>query len=144
MLSVRGIVVEADILRRRIDALLDYLERLGRFAAVERSEFVREPDVHHLAERYLHLAVESALDIANHLIADAGFEAPETYRDAFAILARRGVIDASLGQRLQSWAGFRNILVHAYLSIDHGLAWDAITRDLADLRQFAAIAAQKL
>ena len=49
---------------------------------------------HHLAERYLHLAIESALDIANHLIADSNLESPETYRDAFAILTRHGVIDA--------------------------------------------------
>lgn len=97
-----------------------------------------------MAERYLHLAVESALDIANHLIADASLEAPETYRDAFAILVRGSILDAELGKRLQSWAGFRNVLVHAYLAIDHGLSWDAIQHDLGDLRAFAAVAAQRL
>ncbi len=109
-----------------------------------RDEFSAEPDTHHLAERYLHLAVESALDIANHLISDAGLEAPETYRDAFVILVRGNVIDAELGKRLQSWAGFRNVLVRAYLAIDHGMSWDAIQRDLKDLRAFAAVAAQRL
>ena len=137
-------MVDVDILRRRIDALLDYLARLQRFAGVERSKFIDDPDLHHLAERYLHLATESALDIANHLIADAGFEAPETYRDAFAILVRHGALDPQLGARLQSWAGFRNILVHAYLNIDHGIVWDTIIRDLGDLREFAAHAATKL
>ncbi len=137
-------MVDAEILRRRVDALLDYGTRLARFAAVERAQFVAEPDTHHLAERYLHLAIEAALDIANHLIADAGFEAPESYRDAFAILARRGVLEESLAQRLQLWAGLRNILVHAYLTVDHGLTWDVIARDLDDLRQFAALAAQRL
>jgi len=127
-----------------VEALLQYVERLAKFADVDRNNFVGEPDTHHLAERYLHLAVESALDIANHLIADAGLESPETYRDAFAILARHGVIDGSLGRRLQLWAGFRNVLVHAYLAIDHGLAWDAIVNDLGDLRQFAAVAAARL
>jgi uncharacterized protein YutE (UPF0331/DUF86 family) len=78
------------------------------------------------------------------LIADAGLEAPETYRDAFAILARHSVVDAALAKRLQSWAGFRNVLVHAYLAIDHGMSWDAIASDLSDLREFAAIAALRL
>lgn len=137
-------MVDAEILRRRIEALLQYVDRLGRFGAMDRTSFVADPDTHHLAERYLHLAVECALVIANHLIADAGLDSPETYRDAFAILARNGVIDESLGQRLQLWAGFRNILVHAYLAIDHGLAWDAIVRDLGDLRQLAAVAARRL
>jgi uncharacterized protein YutE (UPF0331/DUF86 family) len=134
-------LVDADILRRRIDALLGYLDRLDRFAGVERERFIAEADTHHLAERYLHLAVEAALDIANHIIADHGFEAPETYRDAFAILETHGVLDAALSKRLQGWAGFRNVLVHAYLTIDHGLAWDAMTSDLRDLRTLAAIAA---
>jgi uncharacterized protein YutE (UPF0331/DUF86 family) len=137
-------MVDAGILRRRVDALLGYIERLERFTSIERSAFVRDPDIHHLAERYLHLAVESALDIAHHLIADAGLEAPETYRDAFAILTRHGFFDEDLGRRLQAWAGFRNVLVHAYLTIDHGLAWDAIVQDLGDLRRLTAVAASRL
>jgi uncharacterized protein YutE (UPF0331/DUF86 family) len=137
-------VVDGDILRRRVDALLQYVERLARFASVDRAKFVADPDTHHLAERYLHLAIESAIDIANHLIADAGLETPETYRDAFAILARSGVIETELGQRMQRWAGYRNVLVHAYLTVDHGIAWDAIATDLDDLRQLAAVAAAKL
>jgi uncharacterized protein YutE (UPF0331/DUF86 family) len=56
------------------------------------------------------------------LIADAGLGSPETYPDALAILARQGVIHPGLGVRLQAWAGFRNILVHADLAIDHGIA----------------------
>jgi uncharacterized protein YutE (UPF0331/DUF86 family) len=137
-------VVDAAILRRRIDALLAYLERLAQFAEVDRRRFIDEADVHHLAERYLHLAIESVLDIANHLIADARLEAPETYRDAFAVLERGGILEPALARRLQSWAGFRNVLVHAYLAIDHGMSWDAIQNDLADLRAFASIAASRL
>jgi uncharacterized protein YutE (UPF0331/DUF86 family) len=137
-------VVDAEVLRRRLDALLKYLDRLERFKTVDRKLFVGDPDTHHLAERYLHLAIESVLDIANHLIADAGLEAPETYRDAFAILARHGLIDAPLAPRLQAWAGFRNVLVHAYLAIDHGIAFEAITHDLDDLRRFAEAAAARL
>ncbi len=104
-------MVDADILRRRIDALLSYLTRLEPFGAIDRRQFIANRDVHHLAERYLHLAIESALDIANHLIADADLEAPDTYRDAFAILTRHGMLDDELGKRLQAWAGMRNVLV---------------------------------
>ena len=137
-------MVDPDILRRRIDALLDYLGQVERFRAVDRATFVAERDTHHLAERYLHLAIEAALDIANHVIADRGYEAPETYRDAFAILSQQGVLDAALAQRLQVWAGFRNVLVHAYLAIDHGISWDAIQNDLNDLRALARVASELL
>jgi uncharacterized protein YutE (UPF0331/DUF86 family) len=137
-------MVDAEILRRRVDALLDYLSHLEPFAAMDRQRFIASRDDHHLAERYLHLAIESALDIANHLIAEAGFEAPDTYRDAFAILTRHGVLGDELGKRLQSWAGMRNVLVHLYLDIDHGITWDTIRNDLGDLRRLAEVAAAKL
>jgi uncharacterized protein YutE (UPF0331/DUF86 family) len=85
--------------------------------------------------------VESALDTANHLIADRGYEAPDTYRDAFAILGRHGDLSAHLATRLEGWASLRNVLVHAYLDIDHGITWDAIANELGDLRELAAKAA---
>ncbi len=137
-------MVDADVLRRRIDALLGYLDRLAAFGAMDRQRFVDDPDSHHLAERYLQLAIECALDIANHLIADGGLEAPDSYRDAFVILARHSVLDADLARRLQGWAGLRNVLVHAYLDIDHGITWDAIAGELGDLRALARTAATLL
>ena len=137
-------MVDANVLRRRIDALLGYLARLERFATLDRETFVAHADTYDLAERQLHLAVECALDIANHLIADRGYEAPDTYRDSFAILVRHGALPPELGKRLQGWAGLRNILVHAYLDIDHGLTWQAIVGELGDLRALAATAAMWL
>ena len=142
-LGARRRVVDAEILRRRIDALLEYLRRLEPFRSLDRGAFAANPDVHHLAERYLHLAVESALDIANHVIADRDYEAPETYRDAFGILGAHGVVTGDLARRLQGWAGLRNILVHAYLDIDHGMTWDALG-ELDDLKAFAGVAADLL
>jgi uncharacterized protein YutE (UPF0331/DUF86 family) len=134
-------VVDADVLRLRIEALLEYLARADHFKEVGRERFVADSDTHHLAERYLQLALEAALDIAHHIIVDRGFVAPASYREAFAILSKHGVLAAALALRLQWWTGFRDTLVHGYLSIDHGLVWDAIQSDLDDLCAWAATAA---
>lgn len=77
-------------------------------------------------------------------IADAGWEAPETNRSSFEILASRGQVDADLSRRLQGRAGLRNILVHAYLDTDHHLTLDAIRNDLDDLEALASVAAELL
>jgi len=137
-------VVDPDVMRRRIDALARYVARLEAFRTTARDAFARDEDQHQLAERYLHLAVESTLDIAHHLIADRNLPTPDTYRDAFATLGREGLIDAPLAKRMQGWAGLRNVLVHAYLDVDHGLVWDAIQGELDDLRAYARAAASHL
>lgn len=134
-------MVDADVLRLRIEALLEYLVRVDRFKEVERERFIVEPDMHHLAERYLQLAVEAAMDIAHHIIAARGYAAPASYREAFTILCKQGVLSAALAMRLQSWAGLRDALVHDYLDMAHGRVWDAIRSDLEDLCAWAATAA---
>lgn len=137
-------MVDREIFSRRLDALHRYLARLRAFRDVDEAEFVREPALHDLAERYLHLAVEACLDLANHWIADRSLPTPDTNRDTFTVLERAGELPADLADRLRGWAGFRNILVHEYLAIDHGIAYQAIREELGDLERFAAWAAGRL
>jgi uncharacterized protein YutE (UPF0331/DUF86 family) len=137
-------MVDPEIFSRRLDALHGYLAKLKAFREVDRAEFVREPALHDLAERYLHLVVEAALDLANHWIADRALTAPDTNRDSFTVLERAGELPASIAERLRGWAGFRNVLVHEYLEIDHGISYRAIQEEFGDLEALAAWAAAKL
>jgi uncharacterized protein YutE (UPF0331/DUF86 family) len=120
------------------------LRRLKAFREAELEEFLREAALHHLAERYLHLAVEAALDLANHWIADQALPTPDTNRDSFTVLEEAGELEPALADRLRGWAGFRNILVHEYLEIDHGIAYRAIRDELGELEALSRWAAAKL
>jgi uncharacterized protein YutE (UPF0331/DUF86 family) len=135
-------MVDREIFSRRLEALADYLRKLAAFREVVETEFVEEPALHHLAERYLHLAVEAALDLGNQWIADRGLPTPDANRDTFTVLEKAGSPD--LAERLRGWAGFRNILVHEYLRIDHALSYRAIQEELGDLDSFASWAREKL
>lgn len=137
-------VVDRRKLSSRLSALEGYLAELRSFRDVSREQFIREPALHHLAERYLHLACEAVLDIAQHVIADKGFAQATSYRNSVEVLEEEGIIDQDLSERLQRWMGFRNILVHLYLEIDHGRVYDAIQEDLGDLEAFAASMARFL
>ena len=121
-----------------------YLAELRSFQRYPRERFIAEPALHHLAERYLHLACEAVLDIAQHVIADQGYTQATSYRNAVEVLGEEGMIDGDLSERLKRWMGFRNILVHLYLQIDHGRVYDAIQEDLGDLEAFAASMARFL
>jgi uncharacterized protein YutE (UPF0331/DUF86 family) len=120
------------------------LVKLTAFLDVEEEEFVREAALHDLAERYLHLAVEACLDLSNHWIADRSLPTPDVNRDTFTILEQAGELPAELAENLRSWAGFRNILVHEYLDVDHAIAYRAICSELGDLESLASWAAGKL
>jgi len=137
-------VVDRHALSSRLDALEGYLAELRSFQSVSREDYTREPALHHLAERYLHLACESVLDIAHHVISDQGYRQAQSYKDAMDVLREEKLIDQELAERLKGWMGFRNILVHLYLEIDHGRTYDALRDDLGDLEQFAAAMARLL
>ena len=137
-------MVDREIFSRRLEALADYLQRLAAFRNVAEAEFIQEPALHHLAERYLHLAVEAVLDLGNHWIADRGPPTPDANRDTFTVLENAGELGLDLAESLRGWAGFRNVLVHEYLPIDHAIAYRAIREELDDLESFASWAREKL
>jgi uncharacterized protein YutE (UPF0331/DUF86 family) len=124
--------------------LESYLAELRLFTERSREEFVREPGLHHLAERFLHLACECVLDITQHVISDQGYRQPANDKDAMEVLREEGLLDTGLTERLKRWMGFRNLLVHFYLEIDHGKSYDAIREDLGDLDEFTAVLAPLL
>jgi len=120
------------------------LGKLKAFLEADEEEFVREPALHDLAERYLHLVVEACLDLANHWISDKALPTPSASRDTFSILERAGELSPGMADKLRGWAGFRNILVHEYLEIDHSISYRTIQHELIDLENFAVWAAEKL
>ena len=79
-------MVDTEIFSRRLDALESYLGRLRSLGKAAEADYLAEPGIHDLAARYLHLAVEAAIDLANHRIADQGLRTPDSNRDSFTVL----------------------------------------------------------
>lgn len=63
-------------------------------------------------------ALEAVLDIAHHLLASQLWGPPADSPDAVRLLARHGVVDTELADRLARATGFRNVLVHGYADVD--------------------------
>lgn len=129
-------MVDQHVLFSRLNALEEYLVELRAFARWSREEFLNDPHRHHLAERFLHLACECVLDLAQHVISDSGYRQPKDYKDSMEVLREEGVLGDDLARRLKGWMGFRNILVHFYLDIDHNQSYDTISNELGDLEDF--------
>ena len=119
-------MVDTTIFAKRLDALEDYLERLRCLGEASEADYLADPKIHDLAARYLHLAMEATIDIANHWISDVGLRTPDT-RDIFVVLEQAGEIELSnrLQDSLPQRAGAH------YLT--RSRAYKAIREDLGDL-----------
>ncbi len=111
-------MVRKDLIAARIEKLRQYIKTLDSIRAVDSATFKKDVYLHATAERYLHLSIESLLDIGNHIIADQGLKKPDTYAEIFEILAEEGIISEALMKDLEGMAAFRNILVHDYFRVD--------------------------
>ena len=62
----------------------------------------------------LMLCVQSAADIASHIVADEGWRPAVTLAEAFERLRENGVVTKPTADALAKAAGLRNVVAHGY------------------------------
>jgi uncharacterized protein YutE (UPF0331/DUF86 family) len=87
----------------------------------------------------LQRAIESAIDIAAHIVASEGLGLASTIKDNFKFLSEAGIIDENLLKKMQAMVGFRNIAVHDYQAIDAAILKSILTNNLKDIEEFYAV-----
>ena len=132
-------MVDRDVLLSRLARLKEYIGFLKRVQKLGIKRFHEDPFVHGAAERYLHLSLECLLDIGNHIIADQGWEKPETYGEIFSVLASEKVISKAFLRRFEGMAAFRNLLVHDYIRLDRRRVFEVIDKKLKDIEALGKI-----
>lgn len=130
-------MVDLEVVRRRLREIDRRLGGLEEIRAKGDMVFQREYGLQTQAERHMQLAIQAAIDVAVHIVAEDSALTPEDYGSSFLMLAQMGILEESLAERLRSAAGLRNILVHAYLEVDPRMMW-ASMEHLEDLRSFAS------
>lgn len=118
--------VDPAVVRRIMRAMERSLRVLRGLRAKGRDTFLVDEATQDRAERHAQLLAQGCADIAVHILAGTGAAAPETYADALTALASAGVVTPDLAARLAGAVRLRNILVHAYLDIDHGRLFDEL------------------
>ena len=84
----------------------------------------------------LQRAIQSAIDLATHIVASEGLGIPDTIRGNFVLLEHAKVIGRSLSRKMQAMVGFRNIAIHDYQVLDVDILKAILTKRLKDLEQF--------
>jgi len=88
------------VLERKYEHLLELLDLLSAEANTSLDEFLIDRRQQLLVERLLHLSVEAASDLLQHLLVQSFQSKPQTYADTFLLAGQKGLISISLAQRL--------------------------------------------
>jgi uncharacterized protein YutE (UPF0331/DUF86 family) len=133
-------VVDPQAVTRRLLALTEALRELERPEARDARSLATDAVLRAAVERWLQVAIEACIDVADHVIAEHAWTPPETGRAAFQTLAAHGLLELELASRLGRAVGLCNLLVHDYTSIDVDRLARIVAGDLDDLRAFGRVA----
>ena len=128
--------LDGPLVRRHLRALDAAVTQLRRHAGKSVEALASDPDVLWTVERGLQLCAQNALDLAAHIATSRGRDVPD-YGGAIDGLRDLGVLPAPFAARFRGVAGFRNVLVHAYLDVDLGRVHAALNHGLDDFVEFA-------
>jgi len=128
--------VDPSLIADRLQRLDGYLATLRRLARLPCERLARDPVSLGSAERYLQIAIETCLDITNHIIASERLRPPRDYADAFAVLTQAGLLPPEFLPTAQRMARFRNRLVHLYWDIDAETVYEILQTRLDDFDRF--------
>lgn len=124
-------------LASKLGKLEEYVKTISKLQKeVDKKRFLNEEFIQRAIERSLQLGLEAVLDIADHVINEYGFEKAETYKDVILVLGKNNVIPETFAKKISPAAGFRNILVHNYVSLDANKVFEHFKKDAGDIKRF--------
>jgi uncharacterized protein YutE (UPF0331/DUF86 family) len=129
-------MVDKELFSRKLSRLRSYVDELARADDITWEKYRTDMRTRAFVERYLHLAIEEVLDIANHAISFQKWREPGGYRDLFLILRENEVIKDEHLPIFQEMASFRNVLVHRYESLDDEIVFGIFKKRLPDFDLF--------
>ena len=129
-------MVNHQVILSKVAKLKEYVNELRHADDISWEKYQRSVRDRAFVERYIHLAIQTVFDIANHLISYQGWKEPETYREIFSILASNGVFPSEKLSDYQNMASFRNMLVHHYEKVEDEIVFAIFKNKLGDFDLF--------
>lgn len=112
-----------------IDYLLEELDRQAEFTS----------QMEKLAlERAIHVMIEALLDVGNHMIDGFIMRDPGSYHDIIDILIDEKVLEEKEENQYKALIDLRQMLVQAYLEIDHEELANVIKTNMETYKNFSS------
>jgi len=128
-------MVDRDILLAKIASIQKCLHRIRKVASGA-PETLNDRGIEDIFVLNLQRAVQAAIDLAAHLVADEKIGLPASLKENFTLLESRQIIDAQLSKHLQSMVGFRNLAAYDHQQLDLTILKSILEHRLGDLDEF--------
>jgi uncharacterized protein YutE (UPF0331/DUF86 family) len=130
--------LDREVLAERAMAVDRHLHRVAARLPESAADLQPATDASDAVVLHLWQATQIVIDLAMAACLWMNLGTPASYADAFRLLEKSGVVDTALADRLVRAAGFRNIVAHAYETLDMRRVHLAAVSGPADLRAFLA------
>jgi len=128
------------VIENRISSVKKYLKALKSYRKYSREKIEKDPNLKASLERFLYLATQAAIELAESIVSYRRFRKPTTLKESFDILHEEKAISLELAEKLAKMAGFRNAIAHDYEKFDFGIAYKVLQHDYRDIEEFLKIA----
>lgn len=81
-------------------------------------------------------ACQAAIDMGNRILKINNLGLPQSNRDTFIKLEKNRIISHDLSLKMQAMAGFRNLAVHDYSSVNIDVVVNIVKNHLQDIENF--------
>ena len=102
---------DKDVVLAKTDAIQRCLKRIKDVTGLK-PDTLEDLDIQDIFILNLQRAVQSAIDLATHIIASEGLGVSDTIKGNFILLEKSGVINKRMSKKMQSMVGFTEILLH--------------------------------
>lgn len=124
------------VIENRISSIEKYLRILAGYKKFSRRKIEENTMLKGAVERYLYLAVQSAIDLSEAIISYKKLRKPVTMAEGFEILREEKIIPSALTGKLVSMVGFRNVIAHDYDEIDYDIVYEILQKGADDVKTF--------
>jgi uncharacterized protein YutE (UPF0331/DUF86 family) len=90
--------VDRSLVLRKISEIENYQKQIAEFSGITVEDYKKDWKVQRIVERTLQMLIETCVDIADHIISEAGMRLPTSYADTFKVLLRPHLKTPSCGR----------------------------------------------
>lgn len=129
--------INKETVNKKLVLLDEVLEKLQDIKALSRENFMSDFFIHDTAIRNLVLGIEIITDIGNHILLEVFHSSADTYKDVVLTLGETEVIPKEFAEENAQMADFRNLIIHAYGSLDMKQVYQNLQKAPNVFRKFA-------